>query len=148
MISVNKTAAFDVPVQMIWAKVRDFNALPKHHPAVEDSYIEDGQDGHQVGCIRRFYLKQGGMFREQLLKLDEKQHLCVYAILESPIPVRNYIATIQLKPLNEGASTLMEWNAQFECDSSQVQEMESWVGNVFEDGFQCLEKMVSSWFVR
>ena len=38
-----------------------------------------------------------------------------YAILESPMPVENYIATLSLTPVTDGNRTFAEWQAEFDC---------------------------------
>src|ERR1700758_4569869 len=38
----------------------------------------------------------GGHFRERLLALSDRDHICTYTILESPLPITDYVATIQL----------------------------------------------------
>lgn len=144
MTTVAKSSVIHFPIETVWQKIRDFNALPSHHPAVAESHIEDDLDSDSIGCVRCFNLKQGGTFRERLVTLDDQQHTCAYAILESPIPVTNYLATIRLLPMTESKTTLMEWTAEFDTPSGKEAQMYTWVVDVFEDGFRCLENMLDN----
>jgi polyketide cyclase/dehydrase/lipid transport protein len=68
------SSVINAPMEEVWAKIRDFNALPGWHPAVADSHIENGGPSDRVGCIRNFNLKDGGNIREQLLTLSDVEH--------------------------------------------------------------------------
>jgi hypothetical protein len=130
----------DAPVDDVWAKIRDFNALPDWHPAVADSTIENGNPSDQVGCIRNFNLADGGNIREQLLSLSDLEHLCIYSILESPMPVENYVATLRLRPITDGNRTYAEWTAAFDCPEQEEAGLLELIGNgVFQDGFNALK---------
>lgn len=142
MTIIAKNTDIHFPIEVVWGKIRDFNALPMNHPAVSDCRIEDNSPSDHVGCIRCFNLKQGGTFREKLVTLDDTQHICTYEILESPIRVKNYIATIRLTPIEESNFTHMEWSAHFDCDLKNEAELQTWVGEVFEDGFRCLKQLL------
>ena len=58
----------------------------------------------KVGCIRNFRLKNGGRIRERLLALSDYEMSCTYSILESPMGVENYLATLRLIPVTENDS--------------------------------------------
>ena len=40
---------------------------------------------------------------------------CTYSILESPMGVENYVATLRLIPVTEGDLTFAEWTAEFDA---------------------------------
>ena len=44
------------------------------------------------------------MIRERLLALSDYDYSCTYAILESPMGVDNYVATLKLTPVTDGAA--------------------------------------------
>ena len=88
MANVYRSAVIDAPADKVWALVRDFNGLPKWHPAIGKSEIEGGLPGDCVGCVRRFTLKKdGGLLREKLLTLSDSGRTLTYNILVSPMPV-------------------------------------------------------------
>jgi len=71
MVKVYTSSVVDAAADKVWAAIRDFNAMPKWHPAIKDSRIEGGLPADRVGCIRNFNLTSGGNIREQLLTLSD-----------------------------------------------------------------------------
>ena len=57
MPKVVRSTIIDVPVDRLWAVVRDFNAHDQYHPIVATSLIERGHPVDKVGCVRRFTLR-------------------------------------------------------------------------------------------
>ncbi len=140
MAKIFVSSVIEVPVDDVWAKIRDFNALPDWHPAIADSHIENGEPSDKVGCIRNFNLKDGGNIREQLLTLSDVEHLCTYSILESPMPLENYVATVRLVPITDGNRTYAEWTAEFNCSPEEEEGLLDMISNdVFQGGFDALK---------
>ena len=120
MIKVYTSTVIDAPADAVWAQVRDFNGLPRWTPFVAESRIEEGQPADRVGCVRNFRLRDGGVIRERLLTLSDYDYQCTYAILESPMGVDNYVATLKLTPVTDGGRTFAEWWAEFDVPPEQV----------------------------
>jgi hypothetical protein len=124
--------------------IRDFNGLPKWHPLIRDSRIENDAPADRVGCIRNFNLKDGGNIREQLLTLSDFDFTCTYSILESPMGVHNYIATLKLTPITDGERSFVEWTAEFDCPPERESALADQIGNgVFQAGFDALKRHVT-----
>ncbi|MBF0280484.1 MAG: SRPBCC family protein [SAR324 cluster bacterium] len=142
MTSIMISSVINAPLEAVWDKIRDFNGLPNWHPAIADSSIENNEASDRVGCIRNFNLKDnGGNIREQLLALDDVEFLCTYSILESPMPVENYIATLRLLPITNGDMTFAEWTAEFDCPPEEEDGMIENIGNgVFQGGLDALNE--------
>ncbi len=135
------SSVIDASADRVWSIVRDFNGLPRWMPVVSDSRIEGGQPSDKVGCVRNFNLKAGGNIREQLLSLSDYEYTCSYAILESPMGVANYTATLKLMPITDGDRTFAEWTAEFDCDPAREQELVDQIGTgVFQAGFDSLKR--------
>lgn len=140
MAEVYVSTVISAPAAQIWAVVRDFNALPAWVPAVADSRIEVGKPSDQIGCVRAFRLKDGGFLREQLLGLSDYDYSCCYAILESPMGVENYVATLKLTPITDGNRTFAEWSASFDCDPAREADLVTGIGrDVFQAAFDSLK---------
>lgn len=125
----------------VWERVRDFNALPRWHPAIRESRIENGEPSDKVGCVRDFRLQNGDRIRERLLGLSDYDYFCTYAILESPMPLTNYIATLRLTPVTDGCRCFAEWTAEFDCAVEAADDLVHNIGlNVFQAGFDSLKR--------
>lgn len=141
MVQVYVSSVIDAPAGTIWSRIRDFNALPQWHPGIADSRIENGEAPDKVGCVRHFHSAAGGLFRERLLALSDYEYSCTYCILESPMGVDNYTATLKLTPVTDGGLTFAEWSAEFDCDESRERELSELIGNgVFQAGFNALKR--------
>ncbi len=140
MAKVFVSSVINAPIDDVWSKVRDFNALPDWHPAVVGSHIENGDPSDKVGCIRNFNLEDGGNIREQLLTLSDVNYLCTYSILESPMAVENYVSTLRLLPITDGHETYAEWTAEFNCPPEEEEGLIAQIGGaVFQGGFDALK---------
>ncbi len=145
MVKVYTSSVIDAPADRVWNHVRDFNGLPKWVPVVESSRIESGLPADKVGCIRNFLLKDGGTIREQLLALSDYEYSCTYSILESPMGVLDYVATLKLTPVTDGNRTFAEWTAEFECEPGRERELAETVGNgVFQAAFDTLKRQLTT----
>ena len=124
-----------------WERIRDFNGLPRWHPAIRESRIENAEPADKIGCIRDFRLQNGDRIREQLLGLSDFDYFCTYSILESPMPLTDYVATLRLTPITDGNRAFAEWSAEFECAANDAEDLVSNIGqNVFQAGFDALKR--------
>ena len=140
MVKVYTSSVIDAAAAEIWDRVRDFNGLPDWHPAIADSRIELQQPADKVGCIRNFTLKDGGRIREQLLALSDFDFSMTYSILESPMGVTSYIATLKLTPITDGNRCFAEWTAEFDCAPGRETELARNIGQgVFQSGLDALK---------
>ena len=140
MIKVYTSSVIDASADAVWAHIRDFNGLPKWHPAIAESRIEGNWPADRVGCIRNFQLRDGGTIREQLLSLSDYDYQCTYSILESPMVVDNYIATLKLTPVTDGNRTFAEWSAEFDPPPGRERKLADSIGQgVFQTGFDSLK---------
>ena len=141
MVQVYASSVIDASADNVWSRIRDFNAMPQWHPLIADSRIENSQSSDRVGCIRQFSLRDGGMIRERLLALSDYEYSCTYEILESPMEVENYTATLKLTPVTDGARCFAEWSAEFDCAPGRERELtDSIGGGVFQGGFDALKR--------
>jgi hypothetical protein len=62
-------------------------------------------------------------------------------MLEGPMPLSDYIATMRLTPVTEGDRTFIEWSAEFSCEQEKEDELVTGIGtNVFQGGFDALKR--------
>ena len=141
MARVYTSSVIPAATAKVWERVRDFNALPRWHPAIRESRIENGEPSDRVGCVRDFRLQNGDRIREKLLGLSDYDYFCTYSILESPMPLTDYIATLRLTPITDGDRTFAEWSAEFDCAPDVADELVGNIGQgVFQAGFDSLKR--------
>ena len=141
MARVYTSSVIPAPTAKVWERVRDFNALPRWHPAIRESRIENGEPSDRIGCVRDFRLQNGDRIREKLLGLSDYDYFCTYSILESPMPLTDYIATLRLTPITDGDRTFAEWSAEFDCAPDVADDLIGNIGQgVFQAGFDSLKR--------
>jgi len=143
MIRVAKSTIIDAPVDTVWAILRDFNGHESWHPAVSASRIEGRRTADQVGCVRDFHLAAGGALREQLLSLSDRDRTLSYCILDAPIPLRDYVATVRLRPVTDGDRTFWSWDSRFNVPAGREAELTQLVGEgIYEAGFAAVKGLL------
>jgi len=144
MTKVFVSAVVDAPIEQVWGKVRDFNGLPQWHPRFSRSHIEDGLSSDTVGCIRNFDIAGGGgTIRERLLTLSDVDYTMTYCILDAPLPVENYVATLKLYPITVGNKTLGTWTADFKVTKGREEDVVDAVGNgTFGKAFEVMNELL------
>jgi len=141
MVNIYVSSVIHASADTVWSRVRDFNGLPQWHPGIADCRIENSEPADRVGCIRHFHTRDGGMIREKLLALSDFEYSCTYEILESPMGVTNYIATLKLTPITDGNRCFAEWSAEFDCAPGRAAELTQGIGQgVFQAGFDALKR--------
>ena len=139
MIRVTRSAVIDAPIDPVWDVLRDFNSHTAWHPVVAESEIEGGEPSDQVGCVRRFTLRDGNRIREQLLALSDRDYSSTYCILDATLPIRRYVATVQLKRVTDGERTFWHWQSTFDAPPGRERDLADLVGTgVYEGGFNGL----------
>ena len=107
MASAKAAADINVPPDELWQLIGGFGSLPDWVPGVSQSKLADG------GRVRYLSDPQGQSFVERLETYDSSAHTYSYSILESPIPVSNYLATIAVTSTNGGKKSHVEWWARY-----------------------------------
>lgn len=139
MPKVVRSTVIEAPVEAVWGVLRDFNGHDRWHPAVAESHIERGQTSDRVGCVRRFRLQDGSELRERLLTLSDADMAFTYCLLETPIPLLNYVAHVRLAPVTDADHTFWHWESRFDTPAGREAELARMVGeNIYEGGFAAI----------
>jgi hypothetical protein len=142
MPHVIRSTIIDAPVDRLWAVLRDFNRHDKYHPIVAQSAIERGLPSDKVSCVRRFTLQDGSELREQLLALSDVEMTMSYCLLETPIPLFNYVAHVRLLPVTDGNRSFWRWEGRFTTPAGREQELADVVGNdVYTNGMEAVRHL-------
>lgn len=139
MVRIVESTVLDAPIDAVWAVLRDFNGHDKWHPAVAKSQIERGQASDKIGCVRRFSLADGSELREQLLTLSDVDMVFSYCLLDTPVPLLNYVAHVRLAPVTDGDRTFWHWQCRFDTPPGLEAKLRDMVSqNIYRAGFQAV----------
>jgi hypothetical protein len=136
MANVSMSIKIQAPAAKVWKIISDFNGLPKFVPAIVNSTME----GSGVGAVRTLTLGDGGQTVEQLEGLDEQARSLSYSIVNSPLPLENYLSTMQVRELG-GNKCEVVWSSTFKPKGASEAEAKKIVEGVYSLGFDGLKKM-------
>ncbi|MDA7949120.1 MAG: SRPBCC family protein [Hyphomicrobiaceae bacterium] len=134
MAKVSMSTDLNASADDVWKMIGHFNALPDWHPAVEKSELTE------AGQTRTLDLVGGGKIIEKLEKVDEGARTYTYSIVDSPLPVANYTATIKVS--GEGSNSTIEWSSEFDpATGASPEDAMKAIQGVYQAGFDNLKKM-------
>ena len=144
MIRIVRSTIIDAPTDRVWAFLRDFNGHDRWHPAVAKSTIERNQTSDKVGCVRHFFLRDGSELREKLLTLSDLEQTFSYCLLDTPVPLFNYVAHVRLAPVTDGDRTFWDWRCSFTTRPGLEEEMRQMVSEqIYDAGFAAVRAHVT-----
>jgi len=130
-IGLELSMKLDAQPEEVWAMIGNFGDM-NWHPAVAKT--EAGADWYGVG--RKLTLKDGGEIIEYMEEEGEMSYS--YSIRSSPLPVKNYTAT--LKVMADGDGAVVEWSSNFEPDGATSEEAEAAVSAIYKAGFDAIQE--------
>ena len=147
-LKVTKSVDVAAPVDKTWDAVKNFDSLPKWHPGFSADVIQKGEN-NKVGAVRKLTVKDGPSFTEELLAFDDAKHTYKYRIVESPLPLRDYVSHISVKPDGKGGSKVT-WSGTFKRKSTSDTPPDAenddaalkLITGVYEGGLANLKKML------
>src|SRR5690348_15126752 len=105
------------------------------------STIERHLPSDLVGCVRRFQLNDGAELREQLLTLSDLEMAFSYCLLDTPIPLFNYVAHVRLLPVTDGNRTFWHWECRFTTRPEDERRLSEMVGvELYQAGFDAVRR--------
>jgi hypothetical protein len=143
MPRVVRSTIVEAPVERVWAVLRDFNGFDRWHPAIGTSAIERGHPADRVGAIRRLKLTGEAEVREQLLALSDLEQTMSYCLLDTSIPLFNYVAHVRLLPVTDGNRAFWQWEARFTTRPLEEPALTSLVADqIFAAGFAAVRDLL------
>ena len=120
----------------LWQAIGSFAAIGDWHPMMEK--VE--ADGENKGSTRRLQLVGGAQILERLEEISPTERLYRYSIVQSPLPIKDYVAEIRVKDNGDGTSTV-EWSSDFNVNSSNESDVVKTIQSVYQAGLDNLRKM-------
>jgi len=114
----------------LWDKLGGWCAIKDWHPAVTN--CEETKEGDDT--FRTLTLKDGGKIKEKLL--DRASMSYRYAIVESPLPVKNYEAQFSVTPDDDDLDEInVVWSATYDpADGVDPKESRKSIDGIFKAG--------------
>jgi hypothetical protein len=136
-VEVHRSATVEGSPQWVWWDIGDFCEIEDWHPVIADC---DDWDEDDV-TYRTLTTTDGAVIKEQLT--EETDGSYSYVILESPLPVANYHATLSVTAGGDG--TVIDWWASFDAVGVSDAEAEGLIGGIFQGGLDQIVTDRSDW---
>jgi hypothetical protein len=119
----------------LWARLGGWCAIKDWHPAI--AACEESKEG--ADTFRTLTLKDGGKIKEKLL--DSASMSYRYAIIESPLPVKNYEAQFSVTPDDDDLDEInVVWSATYDAaDGKEDKEARKTIDGIFKDGIESIK---------
>lgn len=109
------------PADKAFGVVARWDALQSWCPAFAKTEIVSG--GNAVGSVRAITLKDGPTFTEELLALDTAGRSYKYKIIESPLPIVEYVSTVRVYDMGDYSEIV--WLASYKRRAQENPTAES-----------------------
>ena len=130
-LSVSREVVVERPAATVWKLVGSFNSLDVWLPPVRGSSFTG--NATQPGAIRMLDLGNNASVTEKLLSYSGSEHRYSYAFLSSPLPVKNYVAAIELSAAGEG-KTRIKWSSTFDADGAPDDKAKEAILGIYDAG--------------
>ena len=131
MHSVTVTTHVDASPDQVRGVIGDPGSLSQWHPAIASSEME--------GDTRWLTLPDGAQIQETIESLDAAARSCTYSIVESPLPMTDYVSTIQVT--EEGSGSAVDWTASFQPNGAPAADVVAIFKGLYQAGFSVLRGM-------
>ncbi len=137
MSKVSMSTRINASAEQVWKILTDFNGLPVFIAAIKKSTME----GSGIGALRTLTLEGGGPpIVEKLEKLDDQAKTLSYSIVTSPLPLKDYFATVEVIDRGSGQCEV-KWYSTFQPKDAPEDEAIKTVEGVYSAAFEGLKKL-------
>lgn len=138
MASTSVSRVVPASPDQVWSLIGGFDALPDWLPSIPESTALEG------GRVRRLKNLEGEVITERLLDFSEAERHYSYSIVQAPLPVNGYVATIRVHAVPGREDTAeVQWSGRFNPDGATEDEVVDLFTGIYRDGLDALHKALS-----
>lgn len=132
-VQVERSIDLGAPAEDVWAAIGDFGALDAWHPAFARCEVE--QAGGETLCT--LTTGDGAVLRERLLDHSDSAMSYRYAIIESPLPIEDYVASLAVRAAGGGCRVV--WSSEFAPKGVADDDAQAMIAGVYQAGLDSLK---------
>ncbi|WP_256080857.1 SRPBCC family protein [Massilia sp. YIM B04103] len=137
MSIVSISAVLNLPAAQVWQTISGFDSLAQWTGSIASSQLEQG------GRLRRLTTGDGIVIVERLEYYSESEQTYTYSIIDSPLPVTRYFATLDVTAAGPGRS-IVEWSCDFDSAPADEQAMVDIFRNFYRAALDNLERQLNA----
>jgi Polyketide cyclase / dehydrase and lipid transport len=139
-LSVTEKADFPVSPAKAWETIKDYNGWQNWHPAIASTEISKGKENAK-GTVRVLTTKDGAKITEELLAHSDKSMSYKYRIIDSPLPVTNYVSTVNVMKVKGGSEVV--WSSNFKAKAgTSAEEAKKVISGIYTAGLDNLKSIL------
>ncbi len=142
MPEVYRSIVVDAEAEDVWETIRDFAGMENWYPGIEPGAVrvENDKSGDAVGAIRAIEMPGDVTVREKLLEHSDYRRFYSYRILDYPLPLQDYVGTLQVRRITESPASFVEWSSRFDVESEMREEGVQNIKSVYQEGLEALRE--------
>jgi carbon monoxide dehydrogenase subunit G len=126
------------PAAAVWSVLGDFGGVGRWLPGAPKVETE----GQGVGAVRTIPMG-AARIRERLEAHDDAARRFEYSILEAPLPVKNYRATVSVESLGPQRCRV-HWITRFEPVGISAEQLAPGLEGAYRGGLKAVAKLVGA----
>ena len=134
-LAIDLSESVDVAVSPAdaWTAIGDWCSIASWHPVIAEceAYEEDGK------TMRKLTTGDGGEIIEEQTAMDGDAMSFSYAIIESPLPIKDYASTIAVTENGDGAT--VTWSSSYSANGVSDDEALELMTGVYRAGLDELK---------
>ncbi|HSA81567.1 MAG TPA: SRPBCC family protein [Geminicoccaceae bacterium] len=132
-LEVRQTVTVAAPPEEVWQMIGEFCAIADWHPVVGQCARSE-QNG---AAMRTLTTVDGGVLVEKRVQYSDEGMSYTYEIVESPLPVTDYVSTLAVM---EGANgSLVTWSGEFAARGASDDQAIEVISGIYQAGLAALQ---------
>lgn len=135
-LEVTQSVEIQAPPDKVWEAIGDFCSIAEWHPMIAECV-----DGEQNGTMMRtLTTTDGGTLVERRVQYSDEGMSYSYEIVESPLPVEDYEATLAVMDGPEGS--MITWSGEFDAKGTSDATALETIDDIYSAGLAALKEQL------
>lgn len=141
MTFVSTKAIIKAPANSVWETLRKFDGVERYLPVVKSSVVKGSGEGAERTCTVQMSHDQASMLlEEKLVKVDDANRSLDYIIINSSMPIHDYLGTMKVTEVDEKTCEV-EWSSRFSAKGTPESELADMIRGIYSMGLDGLRKL-------
>jgi hypothetical protein len=132
-LEVRQSVEVAAPPERVWQAISGFCAIADWHPVVGQC-AQSEQGGV---AMRRLTTVDGGVLVEKRVQYSDEGMSYTYEIVDSPLPVRDYVSTLAV--MDSAGGSMITWSGEFAARDAPDQQAIAVVSGIYQAGLAALK---------
>jgi hypothetical protein len=133
-IEVQRSVELPAAPAEVWSVIGSVCSIADWHPVIESCLEEEDERT----LYRVLQTVDGGVLREQMLEISDDDRFYTYSILEGPLPIRGYLATLSVGPGEDPERSVVIWQSDFASVGVGDDEAAGIITGIYDAGLSAL----------